>query len=58
MGDAAAHRRLPKLLRVDRAPPGRTRQLRGRLHIYFEDAGGAGSPVLFYTGFADPLEVA
>ena len=28
------------------------------LHTYFEDAGGAGPPVLFYTGFADPLEVA
>jgi len=25
---------------------------------YFEDSGGAGPPVLFYTGFADPLEVA
>ena len=25
---------------------------------YFEDVGGAGPPVLFYTGFADPLEVA
>jgi pimeloyl-ACP methyl ester carboxylesterase len=24
---------------------------------YFEDSGGAGPPVLFYTGFADPLEV-
>ena len=23
-----------------------------------EDSGGAGAPVLFYTGFADPLEVA
>lgn len=28
------------------------------LHTYFEDAGGVGPPVLFYTGFADPLEVA
>src|ERR671924_1118984 len=28
------------------------------LHTYFEDAGGAGPPVIFYTGFADPLEVA
>lgn len=25
---------------------------------YFEDLGGEGPPVLFYTGFADPLEVA
>ena len=25
---------------------------------YFEDSGGQGAPVLFYTGFADPLEVA
>ena len=25
---------------------------------YFEDSGGAGSPVLCYTGFADPLQVA
>jgi pimeloyl-ACP methyl ester carboxylesterase len=25
---------------------------------YFEDAGAEGAPVLFYTGFADPLEVA
>jgi pimeloyl-ACP methyl ester carboxylesterase len=25
---------------------------------FFEDAGGADPPVLFYTGFADPLEVA
>ena len=29
-----------------------------RVRTYFEDSGGAGSPVLFYTGFADPLEVA
>ena len=28
------------------------------VRTYFDDAGGAGSPVLFYTGFADPLEVA
>ena len=28
------------------------------VRTYFEDSGGAGSPVLFYTGFADPLEVA
>src|SRR5919109_3592792 len=28
------------------------------LHTYFEDSGAAGAPVLFYTGFADPLEVA
>ena len=28
------------------------------VRTYFEDHGGAGSPVLFYTGFADPLEVA
>ena len=28
------------------------------LRTYFEDAGGAGAPVLFYTGFADPLDVA
>jgi pimeloyl-ACP methyl ester carboxylesterase len=25
---------------------------------YFEDSGGADPPVLFYAGFADPLEVA
>ena len=28
------------------------------VRTYFEDAGGSGPPVLFYTGFADPLEVA
>ena len=28
------------------------------VRTYFEDTGGAGPPVLFYTGFADPLEVA
>jgi pimeloyl-ACP methyl ester carboxylesterase len=28
------------------------------VRTYFEDAGGLGQPVLFYTGFADPLEVA
>jgi pimeloyl-ACP methyl ester carboxylesterase len=28
------------------------------VRTYFEDAGGSRSPVLFYTGFADPLEVA
>jgi pimeloyl-ACP methyl ester carboxylesterase len=28
------------------------------IRTYFEDAGSAGPPVLFYTGFADPLEVA
>ena len=28
------------------------------VRTYFEDGGGAGPPVLFYTGFADPLEVA
>jgi len=28
------------------------------VRTYFEDSGRAGSPVLFYTGFADPLEVA
>lgn len=28
------------------------------VRTYFEDSGGSGSPVLFYTGFADPLEVA
>jgi pimeloyl-ACP methyl ester carboxylesterase len=28
------------------------------VRTYFEDAGGAGLPVLFYSGFADPLEVA
>ena len=28
------------------------------VRTYFEDAGGAAPPVLFYTGFADPLEVA
>ena len=29
-----------------------------RIRTYFEDSEGAGPPVLFYTGFADPLEVA
>jgi pimeloyl-ACP methyl ester carboxylesterase len=28
------------------------------VRTYFEEAGTAGPPVLFYTGFADPLEVA
>jgi pimeloyl-ACP methyl ester carboxylesterase len=28
------------------------------VRTYFEDSGGEGLPVLFYTGFADPLEVA
>jgi pimeloyl-ACP methyl ester carboxylesterase len=28
------------------------------VRTYFESGGGAGAPVLFYTGFADPLEVA
>jgi pimeloyl-ACP methyl ester carboxylesterase len=28
------------------------------LEIYFEDAGGAGSPIVVYTGFLDPIEVA
>lgn len=28
------------------------------VRTYFVDAGGVGPPVLFYTGFADPLEVA
>jgi pimeloyl-ACP methyl ester carboxylesterase len=28
------------------------------VRTYFEDPGGAGQPVLFYTGFADPLQVA
>ncbi len=27
------------------------------VRTYFEDSGGAGPPVLFYTGFADPLQV-
>jgi 3-oxoadipate enol-lactonase len=27
------------------------------VRTYFEDSGGVGPPVLFYTGFADPLEV-
>ena len=27
------------------------------VRTYFEDAGGAGPPILFYSGFADPLEV-
>ena len=27
------------------------------VRTYFEDSGGANPPVLFYTGFADPLEV-
>jgi pimeloyl-ACP methyl ester carboxylesterase len=29
-----------------------------RVRTYFEDSGDAGPPVLVYTGFADPLEVA
>jgi pimeloyl-ACP methyl ester carboxylesterase len=28
------------------------------IRTYFEVSGGAGPPILFYTGFADPLEVA
>ena len=28
------------------------------VRTYFEDLRGAGAPVLFYSGFADPLEVA
>jgi pimeloyl-ACP methyl ester carboxylesterase len=28
------------------------------VRTYFEDSGGAGPPALFYSGFADPLEVA
>jgi pimeloyl-ACP methyl ester carboxylesterase len=28
------------------------------LDIYYEDAGGAGPPVVVYTGFLDPIEVA
>ena len=28
------------------------------VRTYFEDSGGTGPPVLLYTGFADPLEVA
>lgn len=28
------------------------------LRVYFEDGGGVGAPVVFYTGFLDPLEVA
>jgi pimeloyl-ACP methyl ester carboxylesterase len=28
------------------------------VRTYFEDAGGVGPPVLFHTGYADPLEVA
>jgi pimeloyl-ACP methyl ester carboxylesterase len=28
------------------------------VRTYFEDSGGAAPPILFYTGFADPLEVA
>ncbi len=28
------------------------------VRTYFEDSGGAGPPILFYTGFADPLEIA
>jgi pimeloyl-ACP methyl ester carboxylesterase len=28
------------------------------VRTYFDDAGGVGPPVLFYTGYADPLEVA
>jgi pimeloyl-ACP methyl ester carboxylesterase len=29
-----------------------------RVRTYFEDSGGSAPAVLFYTGFADPLEVA
>ena len=29
-----------------------------RVRTHYEDAGGSGPPVLFYSGFADPLEVA
>ena len=28
------------------------------VRTYFEDSGGDGPPVVFYTGFADPLDVA
>lgn len=28
------------------------------VRTYFEDLGGSGPPILFYSGFADPLEVA
>ena len=28
------------------------------VRTYFEDSGGLGAPVLFYSGFGDPLEVA
>ena len=28
------------------------------VRTYFEDSEGAGTPILFYSGFADPLEVA
>jgi pimeloyl-ACP methyl ester carboxylesterase len=31
---------------------------RDGIRTYFEDAAGSGPPVLFYSGFADPLEVA
>ena len=30
---------------------------RDGLRIYFEDQGGVGTPVVFYTGFLDPLQV-
>jgi hypothetical protein len=29
-----------------------------RVRTYFEDSEGADAPILFFTGFADPLEVA
>ncbi len=37
--------------------PYATNQIDG-LRVYFEDWGGAGAPVVFYTGFLDPIAVA
>jgi pimeloyl-ACP methyl ester carboxylesterase len=42
---------------MDSVMPYATNPLDG-VRTYFEHGGGAGVPVLFYTGFADPLEVA
>jgi pimeloyl-ACP methyl ester carboxylesterase len=42
--------------RKEQATPYATNRLDG-VRTYFEDSGGTAPPVLFYTGFADPLEV-
>jgi hypothetical protein len=41
----------------DNAVPYATNPVDG-VRTYFEDLEGSRPPVLFYTGFADPLEVA